>query len=230
MSNIALVIGASSGVGAACMEHLSQAGFSIIGAARRVERIRSQLNLFHETKLFHEAVKLDVSCREDIDRLATDLVSRAKVPNIIVYCAGTNKYGLIHEFDRNSWNNAFATNTKGAFDICAAFVPYLSKGSHIIIVGSTAGLHPFEGGTIYCASKAALHAFAVALRRELRPQGIKVCLVIPGSINTEFWDTKRSDAQDLLSANDVAQLITTAALISDKAEISEIIVQPLQES
>lgn len=230
MSKIALVIGASSGVGAVCMRYLAQAGYCIIGAARRVENIKSQLLQLPQSDLSHEAFKLDVTSRDSIYELVDDLVSRYKVPNTIVYCAGVNQYGLIHKFDKNAWNQAFGVNTKGAFDVCAAFVPHLSKGNSIIIVGSTAGLDPFEGGTIYCASKAAVHAFAVALRRELRSQGIRVCLVMPGSINTEFWDTERPDAQDLLSAESVAQLITAAALTPEKTEISEIVVRPIIES
>lgn len=230
MSKIALVIGASSGVGAACMRYLAQAGYSIIGAARRVERIRSQLVQLPRSEPSHEALTLDVTSRDDIYELVADLVDRNRVPETIVYCAGVNQYGLIHEFDKEAWNQAFAVNTKGAFDVCAVFLPHLCRGSSIIIVGSTAGLDPFEGGTIYCASKAALHAFAEALRRELRSQGIRVCLVIPGSINTEFWDVERPDAQDLLSAESVAQLITAAALTPEKTEISEIVVRPIVES
>ena len=230
MSKIALIIGASSGVGAACMKQLAQAGYSVIGAARRVDRVRTQLVRLPGEKDCHEALTLDVTSRDDIDELVGDLVARNRVPHTIVYCAGVNQYGLIQEFDKDAWNRTFGVNTRGAFDVCAAFVPHLYKGNSIIIVGSTAGLEPFEGGTIYCASKAALHAFAVALRREVRSQGIRVCLVMPGSINTEFWDVERPDAQDLLSAESVAQLITAAALTPDQTEISEIVVRPIVES
>jgi short-subunit dehydrogenase len=87
---------------------------------------------------------------------------------ILVYCAGINQYGLLDEHNDDAWQQTFAVNAKGAFDICTVFVPHMREGSRIIIVGSTAGLQPFEGRTIYCASKAALHAFAIALRHELR--------------------------------------------------------------
>lgn len=229
MTNIALVIGASSGVGSACLNSLSRAGCTVIGAARRVERIREQLSKLPKTEPSHEGLELDVTSVENIKALAEELFSRSMIPNILVYCAGINQHALLDEHGDGAWQQTFAVNAKGAFDICAVFIPRMREGSRIIIVGSTAGLQPFEGGTIYCASKAALHAFAIALRHELRPRNMTVSLVIPGSMSTEFWKQPRPDFDKLLSADIIGQLIATTAFAPSGSEISEIVIRPLQE-
>jgi len=229
MENIALIIGASSGVGASCLHTLSKVGFTVIGASRRIDRIQKEINKIPNDKNTHEALALDVTKNENIDKLVNYLLTKSKLPNLIVYCAGVNQYGLLQEFDKGAWYKTFSVNVKGAFDICAAFVDQLEEGSKIIIVGSTAGLKPFEGGTIYCASKAALHAFAISMREELRPKNITVSLVIPGSMNTEFWNIERPDAEELMKPDFIAKLIATVATSPEGYEISEIVARPSKE-
>jgi 3-hydroxy acid dehydrogenase/malonic semialdehyde reductase len=230
MSQVAMIVGASGGVGSACVSSLAQAGCTVIGAARRVQRIREQLSQLEKPEMPHEAFELDVTSRSHIEMLVAKLLSRSKMPSILVYCVGVSRFGLLGEQGDDAWQQTFAVNVRGAFDVCAAFVPHMREGNRIIIVGSTAGLQPFEGGTIYCASKAALHAFAIALRKELRPRKISVSLVIPGSIATEFWRGSRPDFDKLLTADLIGQLIAATAMAPTGSEISEIVVRPLQES
>lgn len=229
-SRIALIIGASGGVGSACLKSLAEAGCTVLGAARRVGRIREQLSQL-ETKAGqpHEGFQLDVTSQRDIETLAAELLSRSLAPDILVYCAGVSRFGPLNQQGEEAWQQTFAVNAKGAFDICAALVPHMREGSRIVIVGSTAGLQPFGSGTVYCASKAALHAFAVALRCELRPRNITVSLVIPGSIATDFWKSPRQDFDKLLSADMIGQLIAMTATAPCGSEISEVVVKPLQE-
>src|SRR5262245_10939383 len=170
MRQIALIIGASSGVGSACLKSLAQADCTVIGAARRVDRIREQLSALEKREPAHQAFELDVTSHTAISALAAELLSRSMAPDILIYSAGANQYGPLDEYDNDDWQRTFAVNAEGAFHVCKVFVPHMKEGSRIIFVGSTAGLQPFEEGTIYCASKAALHAFALALRHELRPR------------------------------------------------------------
>lgn len=229
MKKTALVVGASSGVGFACIKSLSQSGFSVMGAARRVDRIKTGIDSLQDNDAQHEAVYLDVKDETNIRNLTEDLQSRKMIPDVIIYCTGVRHYGLIDEIEKDSWFDVFAANVKGAFDLCASLVPLIKDGSKIIFVGSTAGLKPLEGGSVYCSSKAALHALALSLRDELRPRNISVSLIIPGTMNTEFWDTKRPDADDLMSPEFIAQLIATTANAPTKSEISEIVVRPITE-
>jgi hypothetical protein len=229
MSDIALIIGASSGLGAACVTTFARAGFSVLGAARRVERIREVIDRLDIEVGTHEALRLDVRRRDEVGSLVAELVRVNRVPRVIVYCAGINKYGPLEEMDPEDWDDTFAVNARGAFYVCKEFATHLKSGSRIIIVGSTAGLDPFEEGAIYCASKAALHALAISLRKELNPRNIFVSLITPGSMNTEFWAAGRPDSGSLLSADAVSQLIAAVALTPEGNCVTDLTIRPAKE-
>lgn len=230
MKATALVVGASSGLGAALLAHLAEEGFRVIGVSRKLELIRQHLSVIFPCNGTHEAHALDVTSHEAIQLLVDDLRARARIPELLVYAAGVNRYGSVSALSHCDWNQAFAVNVRGAFDFCRAIVPHMALGSRIILVCSTAGFSTFEGGTVYCASKAALHSFGTALRAELKARKIAVCLVFPGSMNTPFWTTPREDAQDLLSPVSVARVIVRVACGLDAGQTFELVLRPWTES
>ncbi len=222
----ALIVGASSGLGLACIEAFSSKGYQVIGTARRNEKIVEFISKYSINGL---AIKLDVQNSEDILNLHRQFADNDLWPHIIVYCAGINRYAAIESMTDDDWNEVFQINTRGVFTLLRSLLPSISDGSRIVLVGSTAGLRPFEWGTVYCASKTALHGFASALREELRPRKISVTLFMPGSMPTEFWTEQRDDIDELLPVDYAAELIVYAVEAPPQAEVSEIIVRPLTE-
>lgn len=223
---LALIVGASSGLGLACIKSFSEKGYNVIGVARRNNKIAEYMEL---NSISGFSSKLDVRNIEDIEDLCKQFEKNKQWPNAIIYCAGINHYAALDSMSEDDWNNAFHTNVRGAFTLLRKLVPSISNGSRIVLVGSTAGLNPFEWGTIYCATKTALHGFASALREELRPRKISVTLFMPGSMPTDFWSKEREDKDELLPVDYAAELIVHAVEAPPQAEVSEIIVRPLTE-
>jgi 3-oxoacyl-[acyl-carrier protein] reductase len=162
-----------------------------------------------------------------------DCGNRLKADDVIldglVYAAGINAYAPIDELDEGNWDEVFQVNVRGAFTAMRAFGSLLASGARLIFVGSTAALNPFAGGTIYCASKAALAAMAAALRDEWRPRGVQVTLLMPGSMPTNFWPQPRLDQDQLLPVEFVADLVGQILSAPAQAVLSDITVQPFKE-
>lgn len=227
--SVVLIVGASSGLGAACAFKFAHAGMTIVGAARRWERVATAISQLPAADPSHLAVPLDVQSCVQIETVCRDLVARELVPDIVLYTAGVNRFGPLAEIGADAWDEAYAVNVRGAYLLCRELAPNLRRGAKILLVGSTAALDPFEEGTAYCSSKAALHALAVVLRRELSQRDIGVTLVVPGSMNTEFWKTPRSDAASLLDSGSVADLILALTRMPPAAITTDVVIRPPQE-
>jgi len=151
----------------------------------------------------HAALPGDVTDHEAIDQVIRQLQSRQWTPDVVLYCAGVGQFGPVEKTSEQHWHHLFAVNVTGAFRMCAALAPLLPAGASVLLVGSTAGLAPFADGGAYCASKAALHAFAASLRQELRVRQIAVSLILPESMATPFWGDGASHPE-YLAPGDVA--------------------------
>ena len=177
---IALVTGASSGIGAATVRALAEAGLETVAAARRLERCRELA-----AEVGGRALRLNVSEPESVAALAVELPD----VDVIVHSAG-GALGLdsIEDADEAGWREMWESNVAGVMRVTKALLPALRRGRHpqIVIVGSVAGLEVYEGGGGYTAAKHGAHALAQTLRLELLSDGIRVSEVAPGLVETEF--------------------------------------------
>jgi serine 3-dehydrogenase len=242
-TQIVLITGASSGIGAACASVFADAGVKLILAARRwdkLEHLRESLSIADESVYL---LKLDVS-----DRLAVESAISALPPtwsniDILINNAGLSR-GLnkLHQGDFLDWEEMIDTNIKGLLYLTRFVVPgMVSRGrGHVINLGSIAGHQTYPGGNVYCGTKAAVRAISEGLKQDLLGTPIRVTSVDPGMVETEFshvrfhGDTARAKQvyQGLtpLTADDVADVIFFCATRSPHVNINEIILMPVDQA
>jgi len=235
MSNpcTAVVTGASSGIGAATARSLAAAGFHVVCAARRTDRISALADEIGGT-----AVACDVTSPESVRGLAERV---GDTLHVLVNNAG-GAYGAesVAEADPEDWRAMYDVNVLGLLHVTQALLPALrASGDGVIVnVGSTAGRVAYEGGGGYTAAKHGTKVVTETLRLELVGEPVRVCEVAPGMVRTdEFalvrFDGDREKAQavyagvpDPLSAEDVADAITWVATRPSHVNIDELVIRP----
>lgn len=227
---VAVVTGASSGIGAATAARLASEGFEVIVGARRVEKLREVAD-----PLGAETHPLDVRDPDSIEAFA----ARIDRVNVLVNNAGL-ALGLepLSEIDDDTITTMWDTNVLGLVRMTRALLPKLeaSGNGHIVNLGSIASFETYLGGGGYTASKHAVRAITRTLRLELLGKPIRVTEILPGLVETEFSLVRfRDDAEkaakpyegiDPLTADDIADCIAWAVTRPPHVNIDEILVRP----
>ncbi len=188
---IAIVTGASSGLGEEFIKNLGNEGLDEIWAiARRRERLEA---LREVSPVRVRPVALDLTLKESIDSLAALLKEENPDVRILINAAGFGKLGLTEEMSRDTLDSMIDLNCKAAVDVTLAALPYMQEGGRILEVCSTASFQPFQYLNVYAATKAFLYRFSRALYIELMPRKISVTAVCPYWIrDTEFIPAAKS--------------------------------------
>ncbi|OGF57215.1 MAG: NAD(P)-dependent oxidoreductase [Candidatus Fraserbacteria bacterium RBG_16_55_9] len=237
---IVFVTGASSGIGAACAEAFSGQGAKILMAARRIERLETLAKRL-PTKC--HCVQLDVTNHEQVQEVIRSLPSGWQEIDILLNNAGLSR-GLdrLHEGKRQDWEEMIDTNVKGLLYITRVVVPGMLTrgGGHIINIGSTAGHEVYPGGNVYCATKHAVRALTQGLKMDLLGTPLRVSLVDPGLVETEFsvvrfhGDTERARAVykgiQPLTPRDVAEVVLFCATRPPHVNINDVILMPIAQA
>jgi NADP-dependent 3-hydroxy acid dehydrogenase YdfG len=231
---VALVTGASSGIGAATVRALAGAGFHTVAAARRLERCQELA-----AEVGGEAVALDVTDPASVDALADSLGE----VDVVVHSAG-GALGLepVAEADEAKWLEMFETNVLGVERVTKALLPALERGrgGHIVVIGSVAGVEVYPGGAGYTAAKHAVNALTRTLRLELLGKPIRVTEIAPGLVQTEFslvrfeGDEQKAgkvyEGLEPLTAEDVAETITFVVTRPLHVNIDYLAVKPTAQA
>jgi NADP-dependent 3-hydroxy acid dehydrogenase YdfG len=226
----ALVTGASSGIGAATVRALANAGFATVAAARRLERCQELA-----AEVGGLGVALDVTDPASVDALA------AEVPDVsvIVHSAG-GALGQepIAEADEKRWRTMYESNVLGVVRVTKALLPALerSDAGHVVVLGSVAGVEVYPGGAGYTAAKHAVHAVVQTLRLELLDKEIRVTEIAPGLVETEFSLVRFGGDRDRAAAvyrglvplrgEDVAELISFVVTRPPHVDIDYVGIKP----
>jgi NADP-dependent 3-hydroxy acid dehydrogenase YdfG len=232
---IAVVTGASSGIGEATAQALARAGYQVWLGARRLDRLREVAEPLGAT-----ALPLDVT---DAQSVATFVQQLPPVLHLLVNNAG-GALGLdrIEDAGDDSWRTMWETNVLGTLRMTRALLPALreSGDGHIVNIGSIAGFETYIGGAGYTGAKHAERALTRTLRLELLGQPIRVTDVAPGLVETEFslvrfaGDAERANAVyrglQPLAAADVADCVVWAATRPTHVNIDEIVVRPRDQA
>ncbi|PKS05857.1 hypothetical protein jhhlp_007686 [Lomentospora prolificans] len=243
-----VITGASSGIGRSTAFEFARAspqGLKLVLAARRVDAlhdIAKEINAEVGDAVQVLPVKLDVSSSEDVRQFVPNLPENFKDIDILVNNAGLVK-GVARAPDiaEEDIGIMLATNVTGLINMTQAILPIFrgrpNGGSgDIINVGSIAGREPYAGGSIYCATKAAVKSFTESLRKELISTRIRVIEVDPGQVETEFsvvrfyGDKAKADAVyagcDPLTPDDIAEVIVFAASRRENVVVADTLVFP----
>ncbi|MDN5203358.1 SDR family NAD(P)-dependent oxidoreductase [Fulvivirgaceae bacterium BMA10] len=242
MQKIALITGATSGIGEACARLLGTQGFKLILCGRRVERLQNLKNDL-ETATRVTILNFDVSNREEVFRSINSLPEDFKEIDILINNAG-NAHGLgpIHEGNLDDWDAMMDINVKGLLYVSKAVVPGMvaRKRGHVVNIGSIAGKEVYPNGNVYCASKHAVDALNRAMLIDLNQYGIKVTSINPGLVETEFsmvrfkGDEGRAKGVykgiQPLRAEDVAETISFVISRPAHVNLSDIVIFPTAQA
>ena len=191
-SKAVLITGCSTGIGRATAAHLAKRGYNVYATARKLDSIADLRDAGCKT------LALDV-CDEASMRAAVDVVEQAEgAVGALVNNAGYGQDGPVEEIPMDALRRQFETNVFGLVRLTQLVLPGMRKQrwGRIINVGSMGGKLVFPGGGAYHATKFAVEALSDALRFELRPFGIRVSLIEPGAIRTQFLDTSLATMDD----------------------------------
>ena len=231
---IAVVTGASSGIGAATARHLAAAGYDLILGARRMDRLQAVAE-----PLGARALMLDVTDAKSVQAFCDQISS----VNVLVNNAG-GALGVETVADAvdEKWETMYDSNVLGTMRMVRGLLPKMeaSGAGHIIVIGSVAGIEVYPGGGGYTAAKHAVKAVTETLRVELVGKPIRVTEVAPGLVETEFsivrfgGDAERAKKPYLgmtpLSADDVADAIVWAVTRPAHVNIDTLVIKPLDQA
>ena len=228
-----LITGASKGIGEAIA--LSLAGLQTnLGL---VARSKNELEALQA-----EIIKLGSKAEIFIGSVADENFVNATVQtmqqhfekiDVMINNAGYGVFGNAEEISATDWDELFATNTKGTFLFCKAVIPGMKarKDGHIVNVASDVAKRTFAGGSLYCASKFAQEAFSSAIRKELRPFGIKVSVVYSGLVDSYFHADPQGSANhdDWLKNEDMSNAVQYIISQPKHVVIDELMIHPLSQ-
>ena len=244
MAKIALITGATSGIGDACANVFARERYDVIITGRRLERLEKlSAYLKFEYNVNVHILCFDVRNRDEAVSSLESLPGEWRKINVLVNNAGLSQ-GLepFQQGSYDDWDTMIDTNVKGLLYVSKVVANWMiSNGcGHIINLGSIAGKEVYANGNVYCATKHAVDALSKAMRIDLLPHGIKVTAVHPGAVETEFSEVrfkgdkarakKVYEGFEPLVAADVAETVWFAASRPAHVNINDMIVMPTAQS
>jgi len=239
---IALITGATSGIGEATARSLAKNNFDLILCGRRKDRLQSlEKELSASTDV--TTLSFDVRNRKEVNTAIQSLSARWKNIDVLINNAG-NAHGLdpIQTGNVDDWDAMMDINVKGLLYVSHEVLPVMTerKSGHIINIGSIAGKETYANGNVYCASKAAVDVITKGMRIDLNSFGIKVTAIHPGLVETEFslvrfkGDSERASTVykgfDPLAGEDIADLILFALTRPAHVVIADLLVLPTAQA
>jgi NADP-dependent 3-hydroxy acid dehydrogenase YdfG len=235
VGRVAVVTGASSGIGAATATRLAAEGFDVVVGARRVDRLTALAE-----SIGARALPLDVTEAASVEAFAAAL---DRVDVLVNNAGGAFDAKPVADADLDAWARTYEVNVLGTVRVTRALLPALraSGAGDVLFVSSTAGLISYEGGASYTAAKHGVHTLAETLRLELNGEPVRVLEIAPGMVRTAEFSLNRlgsTDAADSvyqgvrepLVAEDIADCIVWAITRPHHVNIDLMVVRPLAQA
>lgn len=244
MKRIALITGATSGIGKATAEKFAQNNIDLIITGRRNERLVSfAKELIEKYNIKVKALNFDVRDNEQVEKYLNSLEPEWKEIDILVNNAGLAAgKDAIQEALLSDWEQMIDTDVKGLLYVSRLVLPWMCKRmkGHVINICSIAGKEVYAGGSVYCAVKHAVDAISKGMRIDCLPYNIKVTNICPGAVETEFsmvrfkGDKEKNDATyrgfTPLTGEDIADTITYCALLPEHVNINDLVIMPTAQA
>ncbi len=239
---VAIITGASSGIGYATALALSKAGAKVAIGARRVDKLEALAKKITDNggEVFYQ--KLDVTQRLECDNFAKAVLEKWNSIDILVNNAGLMPLSFFKSLKVDEWDKMIDVNIKGVLYSTGAVITHMKekKSGHIVNLSSVAGRVVFASGSVYCATKFAIAAFSEGLRKEFSARtNIRVTSIEPGVVDTELNDTITEDSlkgfvenakkMKALHAEDIANAILYAVESPPHVNVNEILIRPTSQ-
>jgi 3-oxoacyl-[acyl-carrier protein] reductase len=228
---VALVTGASRGIGLAIAPSLAHLGAVVSLTARNAQKLGEAAAAIRRSGARAEAVVADLTTSAGIATVVKQTEQRLGPIEILVNNAGLGRFAPVQKLSETDWDEMLDTNLKAVFLLSKAVAPgMIEKGwGHIVNIASLAGKNAFAGGAAYCASKWGLLGLTQCMAEDLRPHGIRVSAICPGSVATEFSPHAGKDPSKMLQPEDVARAVDLLVTQAPQSFISEIDLRPTQK-
>lgn len=230
----AIITGASSGIGAATAKLLNENGYNVVLAARRIEKLDA---LSKELNSNHIIIPTDVTDVADVEHLVKETMDKFGRIDVLVNNAGLGMIAPMHDGKLEDWHTMFNVNVNGLLSCIHKALPHLLESEGTIInIASVAAHEVFPNTVVYCATKHAVNAITVGMRKEFRDK-VKVCNISPGAVQTEFLEQSEANEQtkqmkdyffnnETLRSEDIAEAILDVLSKPKRVAINEVIIRP----
>jgi NADP-dependent 3-hydroxy acid dehydrogenase YdfG len=233
---VCLITGATAGIGKASALALASEGAHLVLIARREKRLNELVETIQSAGGRAVAIAGDVRNEQTAIRAVSTAKEQFGALNILINNVGIGNYKNLVDTSAEEYDEMMDSNVRSTFLFTRHAVPLMIKQNSgtILMIASMAGIYGFAGESVYCATKFAQVGFAQALDKELRPHGIKVGVICPGGVKTEFALGKGRTAESVaqsgwLDPEDVAGAVLLACTQSSHSRIIEIQMRPMAE-
>jgi NADP-dependent 3-hydroxy acid dehydrogenase YdfG len=234
---IAVITGASSGIGRSLARALVSEGASLFLVGRDEDRLRAVSSELPEAGNPRFCVE-DLSCDAGIERVRSAIESAFPRVDILINSAGTIALGDMESASMEDFDRQYAVNVRAPYALTKALLPMIMPAhGQVVFINSSAGIQPGRGGSgQYASTKHALKAIADSLRDEVNRYGIRVMSIYPGRTSTRMQeDIHRMERKDyrpnrLLQPEDISAMVLCALALPDTAEVTDLHIRPLKKS
>jgi len=229
---VAIITGAGRGIGAAIATKLARLGAHSVLCGRKRAPLEETASAIKTAGDRASVVGCDVSDLGSVQSLAETVDRSFHRLDILVNNAGImGPQGPLHELQPEAWDDVFTTNLRGVYYMIRSLAPVMirARRGHIINISSLAGKNPVPNLAAYSASKWGLNGLSYSVAEELRAHNIRVSVICPGSVHTDFSSHAGKNTEKMLQAGDVAHAVETIVTQAPQSFMSEILLRPTQK-
>ena len=224
---IAIVTGASTGLGKSIAVELASNGYELVLASRNERMLKRVNDSILKNNGFSQVIVTDVSNEDDVKNIYKKIdINRVEA---VINNAGFGVFNKVQNITLEEWDSQINTNLRGAFLMSKYILDNMisRKSGKLVFINSVAGINPYPYSSAYVASKYGLRGFTSSLREEMREHNIKVISVHPGAIDTPFWKNVNVDfpKNEMMNSDDVAKSVVHAILTPNNVVQEEIVIR-----
>jgi NADP-dependent 3-hydroxy acid dehydrogenase YdfG len=227
---VAIVTGAGRGIGHAVATALAREGATVVLAARTRQQLASIAAAIRESGGAALAIPTDVTQDAGVEAMVEQAIAELGRLDILVTAAGLASFGPVVGTKPGEWDGMLAVNLRAVMVTCRAVLPMMirQRRGTIINIASVAAQRPIPGAAVYTATKAGVIGFSRVLAEELRAEGVRVGVLVPGAVDTPLWDTipNSPDRSRMLRPEDVARAAVLMASLPPGASLEELTLLP----
>ncbi len=232
-NQVAIITGASRGIGREIAQYLSKEKVRLSLVARSTSELQHLARELNQKGGHAIGIQADVSDAAAVEAVIGQTLREFRHIDILINNAGIGIFKPAEAIQESEWDRMMDVNVKGSFLMSKGVIPHMRsrKQGHIINIASHASRRTFEQGGVYCASKYAQDAFSSVLRKEVRKYGIKVSSIYPGQVDTYFNNAKQPqlNSKEWLKPSDVADSVVYILKAPSRVAIDEIVINPISE-